>query len=244
MNFTKKTIKSNYLNEEFEASCWEMSQGGRTITIVEHAAFEDIVFNRLAKLDGFKHSIEPIVGFSHPVVKCIMRDNTGREITAIGEAHPDTLVNSISKQNPVIMAGNRAFDRAAIRFLNLDGKVYSSEEIPDSDNSNESSSMSSKSETTTDDDITIIEEIEAPDDANNANPNTKAETDDYDSGATVINFGKYRGKNKTVAEIWSSDPSWADYSTKMNLDSCGETTKKQIRALKDYKLKKDAEEKE
>lgn len=244
MNFTTKTIKSNYLDEEFNVSCWEMNQRGRTITIVEHAAFEDIVFNRLAKLDGFKYSIEPVVGFAHPVVKCIMRDNSGREIIAIGEAHPDTLVNKISKQNPVIMAGNRAFDRAAIRFLNLEGKVYSSEEIPESNDCDESNDNPYEG------DNEIVNDIASPEDIMEHNDNViegadnKNEADSYNPGAVVINFGKYRGKNKTVAEIWSTDPSWADYGTKMNQDTCGETTKKQIQALKDYKAKKDNEEKE
>lgn len=244
MNFTTKTIKSNYLNEEFEVSCWEMTKGGRTTTIVEHAAFEDIVFNRLQKLDGFKYSIEPIVGFMHPVAKCTMCDNSGREIIEIGEAHPDTLVNDISRQNPVIMAVNRAFDRAAIRFLNLEGKVYSSAEIPDNDDRDQSNNEPVENGIEIGDDTVIAEDtVEAADSAGEISSN-KNETDSYNPGTVVINFGKYRGKNKTVAEIWSTDPSWADYGTKMNQDTCGETTKKQIQALKDYKAKKDSEEKE
>lgn len=235
MNFTTKTIKSNYLNEEFEVSCWEMTKGGRTTTIVEHAAFEDIVFNRLQKLDGFKYSIEPIVGFMHPVVKCTMCDNSGREIITIGEADPDTLVNNISRQNPVIMAANRAFDRAAIRFLNLEGKVYSSEEIPDNDDHDQGDNEPIENGIEIGDDTVIVEDVVEPVDSAGKTSNNKSEADSHNPGAVVINFGKYRGKNKTVAEIWATDPSWADYGTKMNQDTCGETTKKQIQALKDYK---------
>lgn len=245
MNFITKTIKSNYLKESFEVSCWEMAQGGRTLTIVEHAAFEDIIFNKMKNVKDFSYDLEPIANMaSYPVIKCIMRDGTGRTIIAIGEAHPDSLVNGISKQNPVIMAGNRAFDRAAIRYLNLEGKVYSSEEISSEEKPQVSTGDSISATTSVVDatdavteateDVVDSSEVvveEAPEVVVEETP----EAPESDVGALVINFGKYRGKNKTVAEIWQTDESWADYMITTTLDNCGDVTKKQIQALKDYR---------
>ena len=214
MTFITKTIKSKYFDRDFTVSCWEMEQGGRTLTIIEHAAFEDIIFNELAEEPiDLEYILEPILGVAtYPVMKCTMKDNSGRRIIAIGEAHPNSLVNEISRQNPVIMAGNRAFDRAAIRYLNLEGKVYSSEEIPSEEEKEPTPKMTAKPCN----DIVVDEVV------------------DSDIGDTVISFGKYRGKNMTVAQIWESDESWAKYAAKMPTETAGKTTTTQIEAIKTY----------
>jgi hypothetical protein len=139
------------------------------------------------------------------------------------------------------MAGNRAFDRAAIRYLALEGKVYSSEEIPGEENGNSTVSEvtadtsenevvveTEETEIAVEDSEVVVEEVEAEDVVEEAPVDSSV-------GATVVNFGKYRGKNKTVAEIWETDESWANYTINMDLSTCGETTKKQIAALKRYK---------
>ena len=215
-NFITKKIKSKYLDKEFDVSCWEMGEESRKLTIIEHAAFEDIVFNQLTEEVDIEYALEPIIGVAnYPVMKCIMKDVSGRCITAIGEAHPDSLVNNISRQNPVIMAGNRAFDRAAIRYLNLEGKVYSSEEIPSEE---EKEPVSKKIPETKVEDVVIDESVR-----------------DSSIGDTVINFGnKYKGKGMTVAQIWETDESWARYAAKMNTEKAGNATIEQIEAIKAY----------
>lgn len=227
MKFITKQIKSNYLQEEYDVSCWEMKQRDRTLIIIEHAALEDIVFNNL-HIEGFRYDLIPIAGVSnHPVVKCVMEDGNGRRIVAIGEAHPSSLINEISRQNPTIMAGNRAFDRAAIRYLDLDGKVYSSEEIQDNNEENE---PDTNVKTAQDDNCNKPVCNTAPEVKDKSN--SDAETH---PGDVVINFGKYRGKNMTVAQICDSDDSWVEYTINMNTDSCGNATLKQIEALRTYK---------
>ena len=217
MNFITKKVKSQYIDREFEVSCWEMEQSGRTLTIIEHAAFEDIIFNELTEEPlGFEYDLEPLAGVTgYPAVKCTMKDKSGRCVIALGEAHPDSLVNNISRQNPLIMAGNRAFDRAAIRYLNLEGKVYSSEEIPSEE---EKEPVKSESKP--------VEKM--PDVVTEAKP-------DSNIGMVVVNFGKYRNQGKTVADIWKDDESWAQSVIKMDLTESKETTKKQIEALRQYK---------
>ena len=54
-------------------------------------------------------------------------------------------------------------------------------------------------------------------------------------GDTIVSFGKYRTDNKTVAEIWATDEKWASTVVAMDLDKCGEVTRRQINALKRYK---------
>lgn len=220
MKFSTKTIHSKYLDKDFDVSCWEMSQGGRELLIVEHAAFEDIIFNQA---EGVNYEFTPLDGVAaHPVIQCTMTDKSGRKIIALGEAHPESLVNKISRQNPVIMAGNRAFDRAAIRYLNLDGKVYSSEEIPDDGKENEDVNNGAFDEVLFD-----VASEEAVEDVSEAAA--------FDYGSVVVNFGKYRGKNMTVAEICEQDEGWRDHVRfKMNTDTCGEVTLKQVNAIKEY----------
>lgn len=219
MTFTNKTIKSEYLNQEFEVSCWEMHQkNGRTLTIIEHAALEDIIFNKM-NIEGFSYEITPIASaVNYPVIQCVMSDANGRHIIALGEAHPDSLVNTISRQNPTIMAGNRAFDRAAIRYLNLEGKVYSSDEIP-SDNADKEEATEQYTEVNENEEL--IEQDEVSESGNGY-------------GTVIVNFGKYRGQNKTVAQIWETDESWANYAANMNTDTAGKVTKLQIEAIKAY----------
>lgn len=225
MTFVTQPIKSQYLGEEFEASCWEMKQkSGRTLLIVEHAAFEDIIFNKLKK-EGFSYELTPILGIAnYPVMRCSMGDASGRKIIAIGEAHPNSLVNAISKQNPVIMAGNRAFDRAAIRYLDLEGKVYSSEEIP-TDDSNDEDPVEQEPFAT--------EDEYADENVGNETP-SESETSAESYGTVVVHLGRYRSQNKTVAQIWEEDESWAKYTANMNTDSAGNTTKFQVKALRAY----------
>lgn len=231
MTFINKTIRSNYLDRNFEVSCWEMEQkNGRKLIIIEHAALEDIIFNEIAQ-PGFNYELTPVVGMAnHPVAMCVMTD-ANRRIIAIGEAHPESLVNKISRQNPVIMACNRAFDRAAIRYLDLEGKIYSSEEIPEEDENENAAGVASEDELNIENvlfggDETPDPTIEPPSDVSD-----KAEN----PGEVIINFGKYRDKHLTVAQICATDQSWVDYTINMNTDRCGETTIKQINALKAYK---------
>lgn len=233
MNFTTQIIKSKYLEQEFEVSCWEMHEkNGRALTIIEHAAIEDIIFNKIDK-EGFTYELEPVVGVaSHPVFKCVMTDGYMRKIIAIGEAEPSTLINHISRQNPSIMASNRAFDRAAIRYLNLEGKVYSSEEIPE-EYEEDADFEQGNSDATTQEETLFTDTDET--DAFAAHKSPATSNTQYDPGTVLVNFGKYRDKNMTVAEIWAVDESWANYTATMNVDKAGEATKKQVQAIKDYK---------
>ena len=244
MNFVTQTIRSKYLEKNFEVSCWEMTQkNGRTLTIVEHAAIEDIILNKVDK-EGFTYELEALVGVTgHPVFKCTMQDGYMRKIIAIGEAEPSTLINNISRQNPAIMASNRAFDRAAIRYLDFEGdKVFSSTEIAEDEENcdNQDTNFDPTG------DISYDENAEQKETLFNANNEQSLTVDEnYENnnvrksskenyGTVIVNFGKYRGQNKSVAEICATDESWANYAATMNVSQAGETTRSQVNAIKAY----------
>lgn len=261
MKLTTKQIKSRYLDKEFSVLCWEKEENNRMLTIVSHESLEDIILNELSGQDGFYYDVQPILNIApYPVMKCTMTDATGRIAIAIGEAHPESLVNQISKQNPVIMAANRAMDRAVIRYLSLDGKCLSTEEIAspaeyvsacadyanmgDIDDYSEDSPfgvVKPEEETTTIQETAIPEESVAadvvvePEESIQQEPQKDSKEE---LGSVIIKFGKYRNASpaKTVAQIWADDASWAESMLRMMTpEKCSEETKKQFIALKEYK---------
>ena len=126
-----KTIKSKYLNKEFEFEPVEMQRDDGIITILSHATLEDIIHNQMSKAQKITYDLLPVhTSRNHCVYKCVIQDGSGRTIQSIGESVYDSLKSSIAKTIPAIMASIRAFDRAVIRYLDLDcaGKVYSDQE--------------------------------------------------------------------------------------------------------------------
>lgn len=232
MTFTNKTIHSKRLDKDFDALCWEMPKKGRVETVVAHEAFEDIIFNTEMP-PGFCYEVAPIIGIaSYPVMQCTMTDDTGRKIFAIGEAHPNTLINSISRNNPVIMAFNRAFDRAAIRYLDFEGKFYSSAEIPDDKDVGTSDEFDENDIIGSDNEEYIVDEELAPE------PKTEPEESKPSPesfGTIVINMGKYKNLGKTAAQVWSEDESWAKYMANLPVsDTASGLAKIQYEALREY----------
>lgn len=114
-------IYSKYLKRNFTISGAELENK----TIISHADLEDIVLNQI---DDVRFSYSVIETTKPPVFICKM-DYENRHVEAIGEATYASLTTEIAKQFPATMAANRAFDRAAIRLLGFEGKVYSDNEI-------------------------------------------------------------------------------------------------------------------
>lgn len=128
------TIKSNYLNQDFEFEPIQMQgDDGNVLTIIPHNILFDIIQNRLSggKSVSYAYTCHQL-SREHSFIECTMSDENGRKVTEFGESVPDTLKSDISKTIPGTMAAIRAFDRAAIRYLNFacEGKIYSDNEIP------------------------------------------------------------------------------------------------------------------
>lgn len=255
--FTKR-IKSRYLDREFDVLCWEKQEDNRTLTIVSHESLEEIILDTLSCVQqGFYYDVNPITNVApYPVMKCIMTDATGRQVIAIGEAHPESLINQISKQNPVIMAANRAMDRAVIRYLGFEGKCLSTEEISSSETSSscaDYANMGDVDDYSDESPFGIADEPEKPVPTVSQKNTQKKDGPVVDKstlpeaphskeskneiGSVIIKFGKYRNSTpKTVAQIWEEDTSWVESMLSiMTPDKCGAETKKQLTALKAYK---------
>lgn len=131
---TKKIVTSKYIGIDYEIDLEEIEvEQGRVITNITHESLERIIFNEIPEEYGVKVSIpEPInLNVPHPVILRTISDNKGRCIRKLGEASPNTLTTQVAKDYPVTMADTRAFDRAAIAYLNFDlgdTHVYSSSE--------------------------------------------------------------------------------------------------------------------
>lgn len=121
-------LQSKSLNRSFDFVTFEREQNGRVVKIIMHDSLEDVIHNQAV---GIQYKFEIVSSDrAHSVVKCIMfnADNS-RYIEAIGESIPETLDNEIAQNYPTLIASQRAFDRAAIRFLDLPGKVLSNMEM-------------------------------------------------------------------------------------------------------------------
>ena len=108
----------------------KINEEGNILYIVRHTDLMDAILNRIPKGYNCKYDFDKvqILGNMHFLVKVLLEDNETR-IVEHGEVCPSTLTTQIAKEYPATMAMNRAFDRAAIRYFNLEKKVYSDNEI-------------------------------------------------------------------------------------------------------------------
>lgn len=121
-------LQSKSLGKTFDFVTFEREENGRVVKIIMHDSLEDVIHNQA---EGVNYSYDVIsADRNHSIVKCEMSNKDGsRHIVAIGESVPETLDNDIAQKYPTLIASQRAFDRAAIRFLNLPGKVLSNVEM-------------------------------------------------------------------------------------------------------------------
>ena len=128
-------IHSRYLEREFTFTPATMQRNDGPVTIIPHNELWDIIHNQI-KDKSVTYDYNPVaVTKEHCFIGCTIQDTSGRIVTEFGESTADTLVSKIAKGIPATMAQIRAFDRAAIRYLDFacDGKVYSDNEIPSSE---------------------------------------------------------------------------------------------------------------
>lgn len=125
---SKMQLQSKSLGKTFDFVTFEREENGRVVKIIMHDSLEDVIHNQA---EGVNYSYDVIsADRNHSIVKCEMSNKDGsRHIVAIGESVPETLDNDIAQKYPTLIASQRAFDRAAIRFLNLPGKVLSNVEM-------------------------------------------------------------------------------------------------------------------
>jgi len=130
-----ETIQSRYLKRDFSFTPATMDRADGQVTIIPHNVLWDILHNQITDKSLMYEYIPVSVTKDHCFIGCTIRDAGGRSVTEFGESTAETLKSSIAKGIPATMAQIRAFDRAAIRYLDFDcaGKVYSDQEIPSSE---------------------------------------------------------------------------------------------------------------
>jgi hypothetical protein len=285
-------LYSKTLGKDVNFTTFEkMDDFGRPIKIIHHDSLQDVIHN-LAKVKYDFNFVSSDT--THCVVICSMADASGRVIREIGESIPATLDTKIAQDYPALIASQRAFDRAAIRYLDLPGKVFSNMEISIIDGNIEETVGENPVSTTpqsgvissivqddemmsydtseefaieTDAEVIVKPEMDIETDlpvVANTDINVDidatsspvdenvvigdvdveigssddlpfdTETEEEDYGNHVITMsGKYSGKNKTVAEIYSTDAGWAEWIAQ-NFVPRNEVAKKDVAAIKNY----------
>ena len=279
-------LYSKTLGQDVNFTTFEkMDDFGRPIKIIHHDSLQDVIHNSAkVKYDFTFVSTDT----THCVVICSMVDSSGRIVREIGESIPATLDTKIAQDYPALIASQSAFDSAAIRYLNLPGKVFSNMEISIIDGDIEETinenpvattpqsgvissivedddmmNYDTSAEFTVEEDTEVFVEPEmdnAPDLSVNIDTDDMSvpveediavgevnveigssddlpfdtETEEEDYGNHVITMsGKYSGKNKTVAEIYSTDAGWAEWIAK-NFVPRNEVAKKDVAAIQKY----------
>ena len=198
--------------------------GGKKKAIVYHTDLEHFIVNEMAGKISYDYPIL-IPSLTDAVATCSMWDETGRKITVVGEATKDTLTSHVGNAYPTTIAAQRAFDRAAIRFLDLGVNVYSNLELaPDGpknyDNANLIDGDVADAESTVE--STPVAEPVASASRPIQQPGGKSTTDSTpanapatsqgtNDGDVIITIGKYAGKSKTLKEIYTEDLQWLQY---------------------------------
>ena len=107
----KDKIRSRRTNNEYSV------EKIGNVYLINHKTLEDAMRGVDVAMD-IKSATE------HSVVTCKIGD-----IITIGECTPDTVFNELDKSYPVTLAWLRAFDRAAIKYLDFEQDVYSNKEV-------------------------------------------------------------------------------------------------------------------
>ena len=227
-------IKSAYCNKDLDFDVVEKldPNSNQTMQLIKHDSLRDVIYNQLAitKKGAVDYNYVK-ADTDHAVVECIIDDGEGRVVKEIGEAVPQTLENDVARSYPVLIASQRAFDRAAILLLKLAGKQLSNCEMGEflaldlepaiSKDVTETSDMDTIEDNQSDEIpymnapikdtmMDIPDGIDSVVDVPVAEPEVTTEKVDNSAriteiGKTVFGVGKYNGKPNTIAEIYSAD---------------------------------------
>ena len=235
-------IKSNYLGIEFEFCIVEVELENGPKQLVSHNSLQQIIQNQIPAEYQLRYDVTfEVCTPSFCVAKCTMIDAKGRRIQEIGESQPDTLYTDIAKGIPATMAYNRAFDRAAISYLNLEGmasgRIYSKEEFDLSSSSQEKESAQKFNEENFSQGLGeedfLMDGLDPFDEADLASNNAKSESSDF--GKTIITFGRYSEKPRTIEDLcsnWKKNGKWVNWALRQTPQNDEEY--RQLEALKQY----------
>lgn len=227
-------IHSEYLGIDFEVRTYQAKDCDAQV--IMHEALEDIIMNNLSQANrpdlGLKYKWTPHYSTNnHFVVECEISDTNGRIIKAIGESSPESLETKIAKIYPGLMAFQRSFDRAVIRYLQFPGKTFSSSEgVPYDDgvctvNANNIPSPPPQQPR---------QNIQQPQQNYQQTAPQNKPVNDYTSQQTevpntqhsvqstaqpqavsdddiLISIGRYQNKPTPLSQVWKDSPDWVEW---------------------------------
>lgn len=233
-------LYSKTVGRELDVDIMEKEQNGQVLTVIKHASLVDIIYNQLEICkdpeciqyeDAREHS-------PYPVYKCTIWDKErNRCAVGIGSGKPESLAPGIATDYADESASNRAFDRAAITYLQFPGRNLSDNELdmflpidleavidlPAATSDEEEMTMVNEPvpqikdapiKTQVTEEFTgmnpPIEDAEEPVVETVPEPTSGNDGDVASAGAHIITFGKYKGNPKTVAEVCAEDLVWVD----------------------------------
>lgn len=128
---------STYLQKEIEVPAQTVLSAGEVVQIIPHDFLENFLNNdEVAREFNITchYTHIPVMEPRHYVFLCAISDKHGRRVECIGESLDETLTTEIARNYPALMAYKRAFDAAAIKYLGLEGKVYSDQQCAETSN--------------------------------------------------------------------------------------------------------------
>lgn len=236
-------LYSKTVGAELDVDIMTKEQNGQLLTVIKHASLVDIIYNQLGICtdpeciqyeDAREHS-------PYPVYKCTIWDKERKRCAVgIGSGKPESLAPGIATDYADESASNRAFDRAAITYLQFPGKNLSDNELDMFlpidleaviDLPNEEMSMDNEPVPTIKDapirtqvedsfpmnppveaEVKTEVETQVEEPVVEEAPATEAPTTSAiaTAGAHIITFGKYKTNPRTVAEVCTDDLGWVD----------------------------------
>lgn len=233
-------LYSKTVGAELDVDIMTKEQNGQLLTVIKHASLVDIIYNQLELCkdpeciqyeDAREHS-------PYPVYKCTIWDKERKRCAVgIGSGKPESLAPGIATDYADESASNRAFDRAAITYLQFPGKNLSDNELDmflpidleaviDLPSEEEMSMVNepvppikdAPIRTQVEDNFPMnppVEEAEVETKVEEVPEETLATAapttaDVASAGAHIITFGKYKNNPKTVAEVCADDLVWVD----------------------------------
>lgn len=250
-------LYSNTVGRELDVDTMEKEQNGQYLTVIKHASLMDIIYNQLGICkDPDCIRIEDARPNSpYPVYKCTIWDKeNGRCTVGIGSGKPETLPAGIPSDYADESASNRAFDRAAITYLQFPGRQLSEEEVgiflpmdfeatvelPDEPIDDEpvppikDAPIKTQVGDNFNDAMNPPEDTEEKADEPAVEETPSIDTSDLEAiGAKIVQFGKYKNKPMTVKELCETDSTWVDGCIKITTPSV--SIKDSVDALRIYR---------
>lgn len=209
-------VFSKYFNKEFEVQTFA-SADNPDVQVISHDSLERIIFDEIPLLfpdQGLNYDVcvdypkigNPSPDPNHFVYRCTMWDKSNRKVMKVGETKTETLDTEIARNHPALIAQQRAFDRAAIAYLQLPGKTFSTiEGVP----------YCGTDVQCLDEPVVVVKppEVSNPIPATNAVPETPATQEDITVGCenVLINIGVYKKTPKTVKELYKENPGYVKW---------------------------------